>query len=264
MRRPTCFRRNVLDNPDSRARSTTCDAARLFEAGADPYSETGRVRPVEKQGRSSRTVMVRRIAVTAGHPDPAVATIGNSHNCAGSAVRYQTGYRYPRVAVEALPPSDQPRTPALPSRKGKLPWPARTDVRAARQPNADRCAARSAPPLRIQQKTGRHQYSQRSRECPRTPVSIRKTLRHNDKNRDPDMPRHRFTTGPGKTAPLPPDRGAHHHQREQHNSRGDRPTDTAHQFHDTTDTPVARFTSFSNCATSVVHSPSAIVLLSPW
>lgn len=128
MRRPTCFRRNVLDNPDSRARSTTCDAARLFGAGADPYSETGRVRPVEKQGRSSRAVTVRRTAVTAGYPDPAVATIGNSHNCAGSAVRYQTGCRYPRVAVEALPPSDQPRTPALPSHKGKLPWPARTDM----------------------------------------------------------------------------------------------------------------------------------------
>ncbi len=79
------------------------------------------------------------------------------------------------------------------------------------------------------------------------------------------MPCHRYAAGSGKTAPSGDDRGTDNDEGQHEHPTGDDSAESAQHSHGAiTDTPVALPTSSSNCAGSVVNSPSRMVLLEPW
>ncbi len=96
-------------------------------------------------------------------------------------------------------------------------------------------------------------------------MAIRIDLRREGYRRGRHVPGHRFAAGAGKTAPVGEHRGADHHQHAHHHAPGDDAAESAHRSHGViTGTPEALPTSFSNCAGSVVNSPSRMVLFVPW
>lgn len=96
-------------------------------------------------------------------------------------------------------------------------------------------------------------------------MPIRIDLRREGDRRDRHMPSDRFTAGAGKPAPIRKDRGTDHHQHAHHRAPGHDAAEAAHQSHAViTGTPEALSASFSNCAGSVVNSPSRMVLFVPW
>lgn len=96
-------------------------------------------------------------------------------------------------------------------------------------------------------------------------MPVRIDLRYQGDHRCRHMPGDRFAAGTGKTAPLRDDLGADHDQHADHDATGDEAAEAAHESHEAiTGTPEALPTSFSNCAGSVVKSPSRMVLLAPW
>ncbi len=79
------------------------------------------------------------------------------------------------------------------------------------------------------------------------------------------VPGDRLAARPGKPAPIRDDGGADHDEHARECSRGDEAAEPAHQSHEAiTGTPLALLTSFSNCAGSVVNSPSRMDLFAPW
>lgn len=78
------------------------------------------------------------------------------------------------------------------------------------------------------------------------------------------MPRHRFAAGSGKATLSSDDRGADNDEGQHEKPTGDNPAESAQHSHEAiTGTPVALPASSSNCAGSVVNSPSRMVLLEP-
>ncbi len=96
-------------------------------------------------------------------------------------------------------------------------------------------------------------------------MPIRIDLRRESDRRGRHMPGNRFAPGAGKTAPVGEDGGTDHHQHAHHRATGDDAAESAHRSHELiTGTPDALSASFSNCAGSVVNSPSRMVLFAPW
>lgn len=96
-------------------------------------------------------------------------------------------------------------------------------------------------------------------------MPIRIDLRREGDHRGGHMPGDRFAARAREPAPVRDDGGADHHQRAHHCAPGDDAAESAHQSHEAiTGTPDALPTSFSNCACSVVNSPSRMVLFAPW
>lgn len=78
------------------------------------------------------------------------------------------------------------------------------------------------------------------------------------------MPRHRFAPRSGKVAPSGDYRGTDNHEGQHEHPTGDDSAESAQHPHEAiTGTPVALPASTSNCAGSVVNSPSRMVLLAP-
>jgi hypothetical protein len=79
-----------------------------------------------------------------------------------------------------------------------------------------------------------------------------------------DMPCHRFPTRSGKVAPSGDYRSTGDDEGEHEHPTGDDSAESAQHSHEViTGTPVALPASSSNCAGSVVNSPSRMVLLAP-
>lgn len=96
-------------------------------------------------------------------------------------------------------------------------------------------------------------------------MPIRVDLRREGDRRGPHMPGDRFTARTGEPAPVGEDGGADHDQHAHHGPPGDHAAESTHESHEAiTGTPEALPASFSNCAGSVVNSPSRMVLLVPW
>lgn len=78
------------------------------------------------------------------------------------------------------------------------------------------------------------------------------------------MPRHRFAARSGKAAPSSDYRGTDNDEGQHEHPTGDDSAESAQHSHEAiTGTPVALPASSSNCAGSVVNSPSRMVLLEP-
>lgn len=78
------------------------------------------------------------------------------------------------------------------------------------------------------------------------------------------MPGHRFAAGSGKATPSSDYRSTHNDQGQHEHPTGDDSAESAQHSHEAiTGTPVALPASSSNCAGSVVNSPSRMVLLDP-
>lgn len=79
------------------------------------------------------------------------------------------------------------------------------------------------------------------------------------------MPGDGFSARTRKSAPPADERGTDDDKGEHERPRGRHPAEPTHHSHATiTGTPVALPASSSNCAGSVVNSPSRMVLLAPW
>lgn len=95
-------------------------------------------------------------------------------------------------------------------------------------------------------------------------MPIRKNLCADTDHGCGDMPCHRFPTGSGKIAPSSDDRGTDNDEGEHEHPTGNNSAESAQHSHEAiTGTPVALPASSSNCAGSVVNSPSRMVLFAP-